>query len=72
MWIKVSEKLPEIMTEESSCSDDVLCYWGEGSPYSVAAYDHLKNEWFGAFTLKIEPTDPLYWMPLPEPPKEES
>lgn len=79
-WISVTEWLPEEM--DRSCggwsaeirpSDDVLVWLSSEKRQSVAWYSHTYNEW----TTVDENTmycfgEVTHWMPLPEPPKEET
>ena len=68
-WISVEDRLPE-------CKQDVLMYFDTGN--MAAGFWHDGDEtitFWCAYTDDGWFTDcdcePLYWMPLPEPPKEE-
>lgn len=67
-WISVEDRLPE-------CKQDVLMYFDTGN--MAAGFWHDGDEtitFWCAYTDDGWFTDcdcePLYWMPLPEPPKE--
>lgn len=62
-WISMAEKLPDI-------DADVLVYdAGTGHMYT-AAFDG--TQWHLAAGWLLDSDDFTHWMPLPEPPKEES
>lgn len=68
-WISVNERLPE-------CKQDVLMYFDTGNMAVGWWYDRDEVITFwSAYSDDGWYTDcdcePLYWMPLPEPPKEE-
>lgn len=79
-WIPVTERLPKEM--DQSCggwsaeirpSDDVLAWLSSEKRRTVVWYSHVYNEW----TTVDENTvycfeEVTHWMPLPEPPKEET
>ena len=75
-WIPVTERLPE---EEESVFvvRKFLGVKGQVPPatYTEIAY-RIRDRWVAdSDEYKIarhRHTDPLYWMPLPEPPKEET
>ena len=60
-WIPVTERLPE-------CGERVLISNGKG--FVCEAYLSERKRWMrhGCYMDYMQPT---YWMPLPEPPKEE-
>lgn len=64
-WVSVKDRLPNVM-------ENVLVYWKNTSQgkeyYEITYYDG--DHWF---TLDRKPwIEVVAWMPLPEPPKEES
>ena len=63
-WISVNDKLPEF-------GEHVLVYCQIYGQY-IAYYHRISGtnygNWHNGNTLGILP--PLYWMPLPEPPKK--
>lgn len=68
-WINTFERLPE-------CKQDVLMYFDTGN--MAVGFWHKKDDTFAywcAYTDDGWYTDcdcePIYWMPLPEPPKED-
>lgn len=61
-WIPVTERLPQSYNQ---C--DVLCYYD--GVVVVGYYTDEEVGWHDLHSYKIYPT---HWMPLPEPPKEES
>ena len=68
-WIPVSERLPEIKTDYEECylvTDGRFCWM---------AYYTCEKEWIFAECTncknKIDWTDIIAWMPLPEPYKED-
>ena len=65
-WIPVTERMPDTFGEYSVTIKTI-----EGRLYSdYADYDPIAKKWypslFFAHNSKL-----VYWMPLPEPPKEE-
>lgn len=65
-WIPVSERLPDTSGEYLVAVKDV-----SGQVYSdYADYDTFRQKWTTGLFLGVK--DKItYWMPLPEPPKEE-
>ena len=73
-WIPVTERLPEI-DEKHHCSKDVLAYLKDGGMCFTALEENI----FGQSCFECERNPAVeeemivtHWMPLPEPPKEES
>lgn len=68
-WIPVSERLPEIKRNYEECylvTDGTFCwmaYWTSKKEWVFADCTNCKN--------KIDWTDVIAWMPLPEPYKED-
>lgn len=65
-WISVDEALPE-------CRQDVLMYFKDNMAVGFWVEDGNEGASWCAFTDGGWYTDcdmPLYWMPLPQPPKE--
>lgn len=81
-WIPVTERLPGMMKDKSvysgwsaeiAPSDDVLCYLGSEKRQTVAWYSHTYHEWTTVDENTVyEYGEVTYWMPLPEPPEEET
>ena len=73
-WIPVTERLPEI--KEHHVSDAVLVYLDDGG----MAFSELEENIFGQVWFDLERPSPdgesdctvTHWMPLPQPPKEET
>lgn len=67
-WIPVTERLPEYGTT-------VLVCGSQGGIYT-ARYERAKAEWdrdsWWKLNSKSHICNPTHWMPLPEPPKEET
>lgn len=66
-WIKCSERLPEE-------GKDVLFIqktWGNNIEFKIGDFDS-KMKWWQAGSGVIKNEYVTHWMPLPEPPKEES
>lgn len=68
-WISVKEKLPNasgIFIAAIHCS--------KGDWIDIETFDHEEQEWWHEFdTHKADATEFItHWMPLPEPPKEET
>lgn len=68
-WISVKERLPE-------CKESVLMYFDTGN--MAVGYWFEKDEDLSFWSAWTDDgwfadcdCEPLYWMPLPEPPKEE-
>jgi hypothetical protein len=62
-WIPVTERLPEH-------EDPVLCFIKNGQQ-DIPQLDKFENLWVGMqWTYKRHAV--THWMPLPEPPKEET
>jgi len=72
-WIPVTERLPEI-DEKHQCSKDVLVYIDGG----YMAFSALEESIFGQTWFEcerhpdVEEVVVTHWMPLSEPPKEET
>ena len=73
-WIPVSERLPEI-DEKHHCSKDVLAYLKDGGMCFTALEENI----FGQACFECERNPAVeeemivpHWMPLPQPPKEET
>lgn len=73
-WIPVTERLPEI-DEKHHCSKDVLAYLKGGGMCFTALEENI----FGQACFECERNPAVeeemivtHWMPLPEPPKEET
>ena len=73
-WIPVTERLPEI-DEKHHCSKDVLAYLKDGGMCFTALEENI----FGQACFECERNPAVeeemivtHWMPLPEPPKEET
>ena len=71
-WIPVSERLPEIKSEISDWDEDIaipviVC---DGT-YAVPADFWKISKVFTYIDTNEEVADVVYWMPLPQPPKEE-
>lgn len=74
-WISVEERLPEI--KRHHVSDVALVYCAK---QRVTALSELEETFFGGFVFDVERFDEdedealevTHWMPLPEPPKEET
>lgn len=66
-WIPVTERLPE----RTFPPHDVLVYHnlGNGMFVDKAWFSNEQNSWHSLFGVKLKVT---HWMPLPEPPKEDS
>lgn len=68
-WIPVSERLPEIKQNYEECylvTDGIFCwmaYWTSKKGWVFADCTNCKN--------KIDWTDVVAWMPLPNPMKED-
>ena len=62
-WISVKDRLPE------DGVDVIVCTNRNGRTVEFAYYRYQRKAWFRSCILLIP--DVLYWMPLPEPPKEE-
>lgn len=60
-WISVKERLPEV-------DEDVLAYLGEGK---IEVCRLTLDRFWEASDVLYDLDDVTYWMPLPEPPKEE-
>jgi hypothetical protein len=45
--------------------ETVCGYWGEPTGY----FTRQRNQWCSYWWLKRLGTQPIYWQPLPEPPK---
>lgn len=66
-WIKCSDKLPEFgkcvlgLTINSECDTHVYCV--------TICYQGTKAIYFSC-SRRIENCNPIYWMPLPNPPRE--
>ena len=81
-WIPVTERLPDTMKDKSvysgwsaeiAPSDDVLCYLGSEKRQTVAWYSHIYSEWTTVDENTVYKYGEItHWMPLPEPPKEET
>ena len=65
-WIPVTERLPEDLTRVIVFCEDGVSY---GLCEHLIAGDEEVVEWHDFLHYPITPT---HWMPLPEPPKEES
>ena len=67
-WISVAERLPKYGTP-------VLAYGSRGGIF-VAKYERARAEWDIDYWWKLNSSihvcNPTHWMPLPEPPKEET
>ena len=74
-WIPVTEQLPE-------AHEAVVVFHPKYSNSHIAAYYreletqpevHCVNKWYvyGGFGVVLNP-EPTHWMPIPEPPKEET
>ena len=70
-WISVKDRLPEKLS--------LVLVWSNTSLFPTIAHRMEKNDWYyhavggGKFSLKTEPHIKItHWMPLPEPPKNES
>lgn len=67
-WIPVTERLPKYGTT-------VLVYGSQGGIYT-ARYERARAEWdrdsWWKLNSKSHICNPTHWMPLPEPPKEET
>lgn len=67
-WISVEERLPEPDTPVLVCVPD----YSDTHRVLIARYDDLWGwigQWDGAISMRTQIT---HWMPLPEPPKEET
>lgn len=60
-WISVDDRLPD------NCVQVLICY--DNGFISIGYWDDDLCEWDGLDDEEI--TKPSYWMPLPEPPKED-
>jgi len=65
-WIPVTERLPEDLTRVIVFCEDGVSY---GLCEHLIADDEEVVEWHDFLHYPITPT---HWMPLPEPPKEET
>lgn len=67
-WIPVTERLPKY-------GETVLVYGSQGGIYT-ARYERARTEWgrdsWWKLNSKSHICNPTHWMPLPEPPKEET
>ena len=67
-WIPVTERLPKYGTP-------VLAYGSRGGIF-IAKYERARTEWDIDYWWKLNSSihvcNPTHWMPLPEPPKEET
>lgn len=67
-WIPVAERLPEYGTP-------VLAYGSRGGIF-VAKYERARADWDRDYWWKLNSSihvcNPTHWMPLSEPPKEET
>ncbi len=67
-WISVKERLPDD-------ASDVLAYYDDGTESRIILVNYYKRCWYDCIFNR--PIDDMetgfigYWMPLPEPPKEE-
>ena len=75
-WISVKERLPE---QDGNYLVSVKLSYGSCPWYvCIAAYRHVHPDSFGCFGIIKEKEKQMYrgavthWMPLPEPPKEET
>lgn len=66
-WIPVTERLPEEKTEVLVADNS---FFG-GAVIAVAYLERGKWEWRDDMSTSATPS-PTHWMPLPEPPKEET
>ena len=74
-WISVKDRLPEI-DKEHHCSKDVIVLFNDGG----MGFSALEENIFGQTWFECERMMPdgesyytvTHWMPLPEPPKEET
>lgn len=79
-WISVKERLPE------ESDGTVLVCFPDVSPYNLkepftnakhgrrietAHYSQFSKTWYIGDMCGVGGEDPIYWKPLPEPPKEE-
>ena len=63
-WINVKDRLPD----EEDC---YLAYGPEGSGCDILFYDAANGNWISMGHVLAD-GEVTHWMPLPEPPKEES
>lgn len=80
-WISVKDRLPD-----ESEGRVLICYpdtfpHNQKEPFpnarhnrrvSTGCYDHYTARWYHGDMCGIGGDDPIAWMPLPEPPKEEN
>lgn len=63
-WVSVKDRLPNVM-------ENVLVYWkntSQGKEY----YETTYYDGYDWFTLRKPWIEVIAWMPIPEPPKEET
>lgn len=63
-WISVKDRLPET-------DDEVLMYTSWGGYYIGRYSYHEPDVWSSEEIYAYDDGEISYWMPLPEPPKEE-
>ena len=67
-WIKSKDFLPTFDPEDDDNS--LLVLVSDGNEISIAYYSFHFEEWFCVFSDYLGDIEPIWWMPLPPPPKE--
>lgn len=82
-WISVKDRLPEIYDKDPDWSKTVLFYTIQGHMHSGYRYkgkpqtSFYDDDWSAPYwldeseNLSFEEDEVTYWMPMPEPPKED-
>lgn len=69
-WIRVNDRYPKQGQLVLCYSSDFRIFTAIYSREKTNYEPYFRHWWDHGYCCGREPEDPIYWMPLPEPPKE--